>query len=788
MTHTPVSATPFAAAAIALAAQAALAQVPAFSGADGAAANVTGGRGGIVYHVTKLDKNYSDTGPGTLRYGLTDSNFSNQPRTIVFDVAGTFWLGRYGAENGHDNGWDTQSRLNIGSNVTIAGQTAPGPVNIMGGVVKPSGNNAILRNVTIAPGYGMRSFSKPEDGVYPTPGDFPDSYVYDAIDIAGQNIMIDHVTTLYATDESVSMNELANNVTVQYSNISQGQNYPQWDAEGGGYTGHALGSLLEAGNTTSKAAISFHHNLYAHQKGRVPQTQGGGQGAYYDFRNNVFYNWLGTAGSKSGTTYWNLVNNFYLAGDGGDNPIGGTNTGITTASGGTGVIGTSTSIYRNGNLIDSNKDADANDTTALSNSGAAAPIWMSTATYNGVTDSATTAYARVLDYMGANWWNRNAADARIVNEVRTGTGKIMAWADDPFNSDPNEGTEWRAMLALRADPTTGAAPFARPANWDTDADGMPDAWEIAHGLSPSVANNNGDFDSDGYTDLEEYINDLAAWPAPGVVTFANSTSNRYAQIQNWHLISAANTKDLWQPSRFDTARITGGTVVVDAVGQHAGTLQVNGGKLQVTSGWIEVAGALQNSATVDHTGGLVVADSIVLGASTAGTYNLSGGRIDTALLTKGSAGGSFNFTGGELHADVVNFSLVNNGGTLAPGHSVGTTQVTGNLSLNSGTLQIELASTQLADLVTVTGQATLGGEVDVLLLDGYLPEPGTQWTILSATGGISGAFNSIAAGYTTQVIGNTLVLTYIPEPSTVGLAAAAAALVLRRRRSPASTA
>src|SRR5688572_17519330 len=232
----------------------ALAQaIPSFSGADGAASAVTGGRGGLVYHVTKLDQNYSDNVPGTLRYGLTDSNFllngQAQPRTIVFDVAGTFWLGRFGAESGHDNGWDTQSRLNLGSNVTIAGQTAPGPVNIMGGVVKANGTNVVLRNVTIAPGYGMRTFSQPEAGEFPTPGDFPDSYVYDAIDISGTNVMIDHVTTAYATDETISANEAAANVTIQYSNISQGQNYPQADAEGGGnFTGHALGSLLQGGS------------------------------------------------------------------------------------------------------------------------------------------------------------------------------------------------------------------------------------------------------------------------------------------------------------------------------------------------------------------------------------------------------------------------------------------------------------------------------------------------------------------------------------------------------------
>ena len=48
----------------------------------------------------------------------------------------------------------------------------------------------------------------------------------------------------------------------------------------------ALGSLLSAGNVSYQAAISFHHNLYAHLKGRTPQMQSGQTGAYYDFRNN----------------------------------------------------------------------------------------------------------------------------------------------------------------------------------------------------------------------------------------------------------------------------------------------------------------------------------------------------------------------------------------------------------------------------------------------------------------------------------------------------------------------
>src|SRR3982751_2088896 len=83
--------------------------LPAFPGADGAAARITGGRGGAVYHVTKLDTDFNDVAVGTLRYGLT---MLTGPRTIVFDVSGVIHLGR-AAVSGWDangNGWDTASR------------------------------------------------------------------------------------------------------------------------------------------------------------------------------------------------------------------------------------------------------------------------------------------------------------------------------------------------------------------------------------------------------------------------------------------------------------------------------------------------------------------------------------------------------------------------------------------------------------------------------------------------------------------------------------------------------
>ena len=73
-----------------------IAQMPAFSGAEGPGATATGGRGGDVYHVTNLEFDHNGTIQGSLKYGINKAPVAG--RTIVFDVGGTIFQNGGGAQ------------------------------------------------------------------------------------------------------------------------------------------------------------------------------------------------------------------------------------------------------------------------------------------------------------------------------------------------------------------------------------------------------------------------------------------------------------------------------------------------------------------------------------------------------------------------------------------------------------------------------------------------------------------------------------------------------------------
>lgn len=737
-----------------LAVQSAWAQAPSFSGAEGYGGKFTGSApaGGwfsnaTVYHVTNLN----DSGAGSLRAAFVENSAN---KIIVFDVAGTIQL--------------TSGSLDIKNlaNYYIAGQTAPGPVTVYGDTSQlthssdKNNTNVILRYMSFRKGTGNG-----EDAITFAGG----SGASDAG--VGSSMILDHVSASWAEDEIISVANNNTNVTVQYSMINDAL-----------VNNHAYGSLIRPKIDSN---VTFHHNLYANNASRQARF-----GTYLaetltsDFRNNVVYNYRDRASYAGGSSEAeqefadiNYVGNYIIAGPG-------TQSNLSTAF----LVDKNVTarIHQFGNAIDSNgpavPDGQIPDATGMYNGGLTG--WAMFSLTSPVTDqslqqinttafptapvttqSAADAYNQVLNYVGNSWWSRDVVDTRVINNVRNYTGPALA-ATAPIGSE---------LTAV-----TGAALTTRPAGWDTDADGMPDRWETVHGLNPnSSADFKTDLDGDGYINLQEYVDEVGAFPAPTPITYVGAASGataRYALITNWKtsdLVETVAAPDPpivhagtnWQPSRFDQVQVNSGTVAMDAVGQHADVLKIaansgNSATLNVSSGWLKVEN-----------------DVIIAAPGATASLNLTGGTLRTKTLSKGS-GGSFSFTGGKLSADTVNFSLVNNGGTLAPGDSFGATQtnssptnirqthVVGDLTLASGTLQIELASLASFDTLTVDGTAALGGGLTVSTLGGFTPVSGNSWQIITA-GGIANSFSSVTPGYTIQQQGNNLLL-YFGNPLLAG--------------------
>ena len=495
-------------------------EIPAFPGAEGHGRYITGGRGGEIRHVTNLN----DSGAGSLREALKGNN----AKTIVFDVSGYI---------------DLKSQLDITSNTTIAGQTAPYP-------------GITLRYYTIY-------FGKC-DNVIVRFLRFRRSQVKDVNDGADatwgrrrNQIMLDHCSFSWSIDEVASFYD-NNNFTMQWCTVGEAQN----DA------GHGKGNHSYGGIWGGKLA-SFHHNLLIHLNNRVPRFNGARYGwgdytknMYYDqykwentiqaetvdLRNCVMYNWGNGNGCYGGPGggYINIVNNYYKAGPGTKNTK--TVTQVSVGASGNSTegdqIGMTSRYYINGNYVTAAGDKAANydwkgvtidaGTFAIDGekySKDPKHFYGDTVVYkqnaNGedcirikvdgpcpigdiTTHSAETTYEKVLSYAGASIY-RDAVDARFMEETMegvvtyTGTKTKIKGIVDIIN-DP-DGVQDPACPSF-----PDLASESRSADYDTDGDGMPDEWESANGLNPNDATDGATYTLDTekgwYTNLEVYMNSI----------------------------------------------------------------------------------------------------------------------------------------------------------------------------------------------------------------------------------------------------------------------------------------
>lgn len=516
--------------AAALMSAAALAQTPAFPGAEGHGRYVTGGRGGKVIHVTNLN----DSGTGSFREAVKSGN-----RIIVFDVAGVIAL---------------KSDLKIGDNITILGQTAPSPgITPRYYTVQP-GNNNIIRFLRIRRG--------------------EEKNINDGADATWQRnktgIIFDHCSFSWSIDEVASFYD-NNNFTMQWCTIAESLTNP----------GHSKGAHGYGGIWGGKLA-SFHHNFVGHLMNRGPRFNGARYGwtgytsnkeyntykwqnavqaENVDFRNCVMYNAQGTCYGGPGGGQINIVNNYYKAGPSHSlkgKTLNGLKVDISTGS----VRGNQDRItlvtlstqsnsdknhpelydmtsryFINGNITETTKGSvtknqdwkdisydkgipslngeyyspDAknfygDNVAHVTISGkSCVKIKMDAPAPTGevTTHSAAESFSKVLAYSGASLY-RDEIDARYMEEAKTGTAKYKGSITQSPGiidkvADVNGYTEANFGTATR------------PADFDTDKDGIPDAWEIANGLDPNDATDalTYSLDSKGYyTNLEVYANSL----------------------------------------------------------------------------------------------------------------------------------------------------------------------------------------------------------------------------------------------------------------------------------------
>ncbi|MCP3371683.1 autotransporter outer membrane beta-barrel domain-containing protein [Bradyrhizobium cajani] len=140
-----------------------------------------------------------------------------------------------------------------------------------------------------------------------------------------------------------------------------------------------------------------------------------------------------------------------------------------------------------------------------------------------------------------------------------------------------------------------------------------------------------------------------------------------------------------------------------------------------------------------------------------GTTSFNGATTVDAggLIVNGTLPSVVTVNGGYLGGTgTVGGLVVNNGGTVAPGNSIGTLNVNGNVAFNAGsTFQVEINAAGQSDKIAATGTATLnGGTVKIVPLgSGFIAN--TQYTILTATGGVSGTFATLASSGAPLVTG-----------------------------------
>jgi hypothetical protein len=346
---------------------------PAFPGAEGYGADTPGGRGGRTLYIDNLN----DAGPGSLRAAVLSAG----PRILVFRTAGVIAL--------------KSSLVVTEPFLTIDGEGGPKPgILLRRHGIEVRTHDVVLRDFRIR--IGDDDVHRNDRNVLYTAGDGEYALYFTE---GSRRCIADHLSLSWSTNKILSTTKLSDLITVQWCILSESLNLEE----------HGYASI------TGGNRVSWHHNLFAHNFSRNVRFQGAVDA---DFRNNVIYDW-GEKAAYGEFDRLNYVGNYLKPGPSTMQKPPLFHEGIEAVLPG--------SLFLSGNVMEGNPRATGDNWKGTgfyfsrTSVAASTPFPAPSVT----TEPAAEAYNLVLRDAGATLPARDAVDARIVREVRTGTGHIV---------------------------------------------------------------------------------------------------------------------------------------------------------------------------------------------------------------------------------------------------------------------------------------------------------------------------------------------------------------------------
>jgi pectate lyase len=368
-------------------------------------AEARGGSDGRVIRVTTLALH----GPGSLAAALD----ARGARVVVFTVAGVIDLGG-------------KSLLVERPNLTLAGETAPSPgITLKNGGITINANDVIVRHLRIRPGAGTRARQS--------------GWEIDGLAIGGDahDVIVDHCSISWATDENLSASgprfagttpeewrkNTAHRITFSHCIIGEAL-YDSTHRKGR----HSMGTLLHD-NTSDIAIIG---NLYISNNARNPLFKGGARGAVV---NNFIHNpgnrvmsfglvpheWIGRSWQRGALVVAGNV----------------ARKGASTAAGVAFLeVRGPCELYLNDNIF-SDVDGKSLSVAPVFRMAQLPPIKIKAPAHSPIRDQpmfwpprlearpASETPAWVLANAGARPWDRDEVDRRLIEEAKTGGGKLI---------------------------------------------------------------------------------------------------------------------------------------------------------------------------------------------------------------------------------------------------------------------------------------------------------------------------------------------------------------------------